>query len=436
MSVEVRHLQNGRTVYDVRLRTAQGKQYTKTLRTRKEAEAFEAEEHTSRLRGTSVDPRGGQVRVGLHAEVWMAHRIALRPRTVELYSYLLRHYVMPEFEGARLADITPAWVRRWHTNLSTHSGIGASTVSKCYRLMRTILSAAVEDELIARNPCVLKGASVEHHDERPVASVTQISQLVEAVEPRYRAMLLLATWCSLRFGELAGLSRADIDLAARVVRGSRQLQELQGGQLVFGPPKTEAGRRTIAIPPHVLPDLKAHLGTNVADAPDSLVFDSPEGAPLRRSNFNRRIWRPACIAVGLDDFHFHDLRHSGNTLAASTGASLKELMRRMGHASPRAAIIYQHATAERDRALADALSQLARPIKSVNNAPNLHLVDALEANSGRRETPNDGGGCAMDVRWNASEEPAGPPSGHKIPRQASGDDGTRTHDPLRAKQVL
>ena len=284
-----------------------------------------------------------------------------------------------------------------------------------------MLGAAVEDELIARNPCVLKGASVERHDERPVASVNQIARLVEAVEPRYRAMLL---W------------RLGAAFASRVVKVSRQLQELQGGQLVFGPPKTEAGRRTVSIPPHVLPELKAHLETNVDDAPDSLVFASPEGGALRRSNFNRRAWQPACAAAGLDNFHFHDLRHSGNTLAASTGASLKELMRRMGHASPRAAMIYQHATAERDRALAEALSQLATPTAAISNVPNLHLVDADEGNSGRPETSSDGGGCAMDVRLNASEVSTGPSRGPKSPGHASGDDGTRTHDPLRAKQVL
>jgi integrase len=156
---------------------------------------------------------------------------------VQLYDYLLRHYIRPEFAAARIVDITPAWVRRWHANLSARPNIGPSTVSKCYRLLRTMFTTAVEDELIARNPCVLKGASVERHDERPVADVDQIAALADGVEPRYRAMLLLATWCSLRFGELAGLARADIDLSAAVVRVSRQLQELQDGQLVFGPPR-------------------------------------------------------------------------------------------------------------------------------------------------------------------------------------------------------
>jgi integrase len=229
VSIQTRRLKNGRIAYDVRLRTPQGKQYTKTLRTRKEAEAFEAEERTARLHGTSIDPHGGQVLFERFAELWMAHRPALRPRTVELYDYLLRHYIRPEFAAARIVDITPAWVRRWHANLSARPNIGPSTVSKCCRLLRTMFTTAVEDELIARDPCVLKGASVERHDERPVADVDQIAALADAVEPRYRAMLLLATWCSLRFGELAGLAKADIDLSAAVVRVSRQLQELQGG---------------------------------------------------------------------------------------------------------------------------------------------------------------------------------------------------------------
>jgi integrase len=403
MSIGIRRLKNGCTVYDVRLRTARGQQYTKTFRTRKEADAFEAEERSARLHGISVDPHGGQVEFGRYADLWLKNRPGLRPRSVELYDYLLRHYLRPEFEAARLADITPAWVRRWHANLSYRPNIGPSTVAKSYRLLRTMLGTAVEDELIARNPCVLKRASIEHHDERPVASVEQIAALADAVGPKYRAMVLLATWCSLRFGELAGLVRADIDLSARVVNVSRQLQELQDGSHLYGPPKSEAGRRAVAIPPHVLVDVKAHLDAQVGLAADTLVFATPEGTPLRRSNFNRRVWQPACAAVGLKGFRFHDLRHSGNTLAASTGASLKELMRRMGHASPRAALIYQHATAERDRAVAEALSRLAEPKATLRATPNLQLIDAQNENSGPHHTHEDGSGCAMDVRWSGPE---------------------------------
>jgi integrase len=82
-----------------------------------------------------------------------------------------------------------------------------------------------------------------------------------------------------------------------------------------------------------------------------LVFAGPKGAMLRRSNF-RPIWNAACDKAGMPGLHFHDLRHVGGTLAAATGASLQELMARLGHSSTRAAMIYQfsrelHQTGER-----------------------------------------------------------------------------------------
>jgi integrase len=249
--------------------------------------------------------------------------------------------------------------------------------------------------------------------------VDQIEMLATAVDPRFRAMVLLASWCSLRFGELVGLQRSDIDLGFRVVTITRRLQELQNGQVVVGPPKTGAGRRRVSIPPHILADVRAHLTHYVEAGPDKLVFTTLEGAPLRRSDFNRRIWQAACASSGVVGFRFHDLRHSGNTLAASTGASTKELMARMGHASARAALIYQHATAERDQKLADALSQLARQAPA-----RLRLVSS----------PADE--CSMDVRSPLTKQPRTASKQAKVAGQTSGDDGTRTHDPLLAKQVL
>ena len=89
------------------------------------------------------------------------------------------------------------------------------------------------------------------------------------------------------------------------------------------------------------------------------MFIGPKGGQLRRSNF-RLIWVKACAAADAPGVHFHDLRHTGGTLAATTGATLKELMARLGHSSPRAAMIYQHATRDRDQAIAQALGTLVR----------------------------------------------------------------------------
>jgi integrase len=123
-------------------------------------------------------------------------------------------------------------------------------------------------------------------------------------------------------------------------------------------PKSEAGRRTVAIPAAIIADLEMHLAEYLESGPEGLVFVGPQGGPLRRGNFGRSIWRPAATATGVPHLHFHDLRHTVNTLAAATGASLRELMSRMGHSSATAALRYQHATADRDAVIAATLSEL------------------------------------------------------------------------------
>ena len=177
------------------------------------------------------------------------------------------------------------------------------------------------------------------------------------------ALILLATFTGLRLGELLALRRSDIKLsdACPYVVVRRQVYELDDGTHEFGPPKTDAGRRDVTLPPPLVPLLQTHVANWAAPGSDGLVFQAPAGGLIRRSNFNRRAWAPAVRSVGLTDFHFHDLRHTGNTLAAMTGASTRELMSRMGHASPRAALIYQHATRDRDAEIAARLGTMFAP---------------------------------------------------------------------------
>ena len=133
--------------------------------------------------------------------------------------------------------------------------------------------------------------------------------------------------------------------------------QMTNGTLIFGPPKSDAGRRTVTIPTEIRSDMQAHLRDFTRDEPEALIFTGGKDAELRRPNFQRAVkWTKTLADIGLPGFHFHDLRHTGNTLAANTGASLADLMARMGHGSARAAMVYQHATAGRDRDIADALS--------------------------------------------------------------------------------
>lgn len=147
--------------------------------------------------------------------------------------------------------------------------------------------------------------------------------------------------------------------AADAGRGAPQGRRLDTGVLQPETPKSQAGRRTVAFPADLVPQIRWHLERFAEPGESGLAFVGPQGARLRRSNF-RRIWLKACSSAGVSDLHFHDLRHTGGTLAAATGASLKELMARLGHSSTRAALIYQHATRDRDQAVAQALGELAR----------------------------------------------------------------------------
>jgi integrase len=116
---------------------------------------------------------------------------------------------------------------------------------------------------------------------------------------------------------------------------------------VTGPPKSRAGVRQVAIPSRITAELKDHLAEYGGSELDGLIFIGEQGRPLRRSNVNKTTkWRQAVATAGLPaEFRFHDLRHTGDTLAAETGASTRELMERMGHDSSHAALIYQHGSA-------------------------------------------------------------------------------------------
>jgi integrase len=219
---------------------------------------------------------------------------------------------------------------------------------------------AVDDQIIPRNPCRIRGAGTEKPAERPVLTTRQVLDLADRMpDARFRLMVLLGAFTSLRWGELAALRRCDLDLDLGTVSVRRQQVELDTGQLIVTPPKSAAGVRTVAIPPAVLGAVRDYLEAGKDQPPDALLFSGTRGGALRRSNFRRDVrWSAVAAAIGAPGLHFHDLRHTGNTLAASDGASLRDLMDRMGHDSVRAALIYQHATTQASRRIADSISAM------------------------------------------------------------------------------
>jgi integrase len=326
-----------------------------TFATKTDAEVWLTRQEAEILDGDWLDPDAGNVLLADFGASWIAERPNLRPKTAQTYEGLLRIHIVPALGGIKVAHIKERTIRRWRTSL-LDSGVGPVTVAKAYRLLKAILNTAVDDGLIKRNPCRIKGAGQEHSPERPVLALAEVFALADAFDRRYRLLILLAVFCSLRWGELAALTRSalDVDTETLIVRAG--VVELKTGALVTGPPKSEASNRMLTIPDFLVMDVAEHLDTFTGPGPGALVFTGPKGAQLRRSNFSRQ-WNAATEAAGLSGFHFHDLRHTGNQLANDEGASLRELMDRMGHSTTRAALIYQHRSKRRDQMLADAISR-------------------------------------------------------------------------------
>lgn len=239
-----------------------------------------------------------------------------------------------------LTEITSRRVRQWFDKVSASKAHGRVSVAQSYRFLRAVMNQAVRDELIVKNPCNIPGAGSDHSRERQIATPEQVTKLLEAIEPRYRAPLLIAVWCSLRRGEIVNLKVADVDL--------------DRGELHVTDAKSEAGRRTVAVPSHILPDLKE--ARQWSD--EGWYFTSPRGGRMKANTFYHA-FRRARSTLGLDYLTVHDLRHTGNTMAAAVGATTKDLMRRLGHASDAAARRYLHTVEGRDAEIANALAELA-----------------------------------------------------------------------------
>ncbi|MET7777901.1 tyrosine-type recombinase/integrase [Streptomyces mirabilis] len=355
----VRQLKSGR--WQVRYRDpeiGQLRPAEKTYPTKSDAQVALTHIEADITRGQWSDPDAGAVNFAEYATAWLRDR-KLADRTRERNESVMRLHVLPTFGTGTMADVTTARVRGWRGKLLA-AGIGEPTVVKAYQLLRALMNTAVDDELIKRNPCRITGADRYDVPERPVLTVSEVFAIADAIAPRYRLLVLLAAFTTLRFGELAALRRRDIDLEGLTVSVRRSQAELQDGRLFDKAPKSAAGVRAISFPAELLDDVTRHLGQFATSGRDGHVFVGPQGGQLRRSNF-RDDWVSARKAAGVtSELHFHDLRHTGNTLASTAGASTRELMTRMGHSSSRAALIYQHMTSDRDRAIADRLGAMIR----------------------------------------------------------------------------
>lgn len=292
---------------------------------------------------------------GTYAAAWLADR-NLKPTTRQHYTSLLERQINPTFERVPLADISPAVVRGWHAALGTKK---PTLRTHAYGLLRTILGTAVDDREIDSNPCHIRGAGTSKRIKKiKPATLDELETITTAMPQKYRLMVLLASWCALRFGELVELRRKDIDLKNGIIHVRRGATRA-GGQVVIGTPKSDAGTRDVAIPPHLMPMVREHLGDSIAGGREGLLFPAADGVSTLAPSTLYRVFYKAREAAERPDLRFHDLRHTGAVLAAQTGATLAELMGRLGHSTPGAAMRYQHAAKDRDVEIARLLSAMA-----------------------------------------------------------------------------
>ncbi|ABM13319.1 tyrosine-type recombinase/integrase [Mycolicibacterium vanbaalenii] len=300
-----------------------------------------------------------------YARNWIKQR-DLKQHTREHYEVLLERHLISPFGSLPLSSITVDDVRGWYATFATET---PTLRSHTYGLLRTILGTAASDGKISSNPCLIRGAGTTKRVKkiRP-ATLPEIEKITTEMPEQYQAMILLAAWCALRFGELTELRRKDIVLTTTVdlegetvhmgvIRVERAVVRVDDGYLVTTP-KSDAGTRDVAIPPHLVPVIHDHLAVHVDGGPDALLFPAAHGRHLAPATLYRQFYK-ARVAADRPDLRFHDLRHSGAVLAAATGATLAELMARLGHSTPQAAMRYQHAAQGRDQAIAAALSKIA-----------------------------------------------------------------------------
>jgi integrase len=347
-----RRERDGRVTYRVRYRDPSGRQREKTFSRRADAARWATDNGHRVQTGAWVDPNAGRITFGELGAQWLAKQTGQRASTVRLYRWALER-VAPMLGEVPVNKITRAMVADVVADL-TAAGLSPSRVRNAYGTVSAVLARAVDAELITRNPAAGVKTPKQHRAEMLMLDAAEVERLADAIDPRYRLLVLTAAYTGLRAGELAGLKVGRVHLLKRELAVVEAITEVSG-RLVTVPTKS-GERRTVPLPRFLADELAAHLATRPHD-PDALVFTSAEGGPVRQSLFMRTHFRPAVERAGLSDrLRFHDLRHTAASLAISTGANVLVVSRMLGHADASITLkVYGHLYPSDLAAVADRL---------------------------------------------------------------------------------
>jgi len=277
--------------------------------------------------GTYIDPALAKM---ILAEFWprfMESSPDLRPSTIRLYEMLYRRFLRPFFGARSFGSTTPLDVRRFVAQIDANP----ATAAAAFRLLRRVCSAAMEADIIGRNPTRGIKPPATGTEEMRFLSAPEVARLASAIDEQYETLVYLLAYGGLRIGEAAALRVGDLDLLRGRIQIVRAVSEV-GGKLIEGKTKTGA-TRSVSLPSFLRDQLSRHV-ESFPPGTDGLVFGSPTGGPFRLRNFRARVFGPAVRAAGLEPLRVHDLRHTCAALLIEQGAPIKAVADRLGHSSP------------------------------------------------------------------------------------------------------
>lgn len=332
-------------------------------------------------RGDWIDPAMARVRLVHVADRWLVSIAQLKPKTRANYESLLRVHVLPAFGEWELRRIDRLAIREWLARLQAN-GLSTSRVRQARQVLVSILELAVEAGHVSANAgrgLKVTGGQRQEMLHLDANQVAVLSEAVDQIQPGSGILVLVLAYCGLRWGEAVALRRGRCDLLHSRLQIRESMAEVSG-ELHFGPTKTHQDR-TILLPPFLRDRLSEHLAAHVDRTTTALVFTSPNGQPLRNSNWRNRVWRPACEESGMPEgLRPHDLRHTAASLLVSAGANVKAVQRHLGHATATQTLDrYTHLFTEDLEAVAERLEEVWRSQIASSARPGADLrVSALD----------------------------------------------------------
>jgi integrase len=342
--------------WQARFRAPSGVLRSKAFDRKSDAIQFLADMRSDIRRGSWIDPGKSKQPYGFWAEEWLRGLHSMGPARRKNAEGMMNNHILPVFGRMPIGLIGPVEVRRWVNDLVTQSQVtnggrplGPWTVRATYGLFARSMRAAVAAKVIGEAPVgreIVDLPEVRRKRERCLKE-DEVELLASNFAPGHRALVYAAAWTGCRWSELAGLTKANLDLgnaelhvrsvAERVSSGRVELKEIA---------KTQSSWRTVGIPTQLVDILRFQLGKHPAS---DLVFPSREGGPLLYGNFRRRHWNPAVVGASLQPLTFHDLRHTHVSWLIDAGWTEFRIVRRMGWKDGRMLhTVYGHLFTERD----------------------------------------------------------------------------------------